>query len=468
MWQIIPTESSVKSSKPLQCGLDAFLCRMGGVCGTHHKVLLQMMGCTHPTTTAEEQICTFKGKVSKRSGSFKIRGNYMKRVLLLTMLCLIVFFVQFAVAEEPGGYTTKQATDEPTTDINSKAVGEKAAKSSDNATRLLERLKELQNEDSKLNKTWEQISGSKFQNNTGIAAMGQGLNHIKKSIDEIEDQAEKVHGSAAETKRLIDKAKDPGYKTKYFLLTAGAVTLNPYKIVKENNDFKLASTGETDVHYFVEALFKFRRAWLGEEAICNEYHKCWGGEIKFGLTDTNNNQETSVASGTGDTCIELNAGPDFSINKSSKDNLYMRLGVPDFIYGFSTDRENQTIHEYWGAGLLLTFRAPTSEKRFIEGDTGLYYGAIDMPEFKDDNSTILNKRRDTFPKFKPVNTGILKAEARLPVGESGFVTIAGRFHRFIDGQNDLPNPWTLTLGYTIPIDVILEGVISIPRAVVKQ
>ncbi len=267
------------------------------------------------------------------------------------------------------------------------------------------------------------------------------------------------------------------YKTKSFILQMGAVILNPYTIKKDQNgNFMLAESGETDTRFFVEALVKQRNAWL-EYKLCQW---CFDGEVRLGLNSTDKDASGAVVAGGGDAYMEINVGfrlSDYlSQQKKLKDylrqggeqkqflgktNVFYSFNFPELIAGFVTDKGSQDIHVYYGGGAVAVFGIPyydvdnydvDKKSRIIEFLAGTYAGAVELPRLIGDTREV--KKKNDFPDFEYKFAAIWRGDIRFPIGENGFFTVNGRFYTF----TDTINPWTVSLGYTIPIDKVYDSI----------
>lgn len=267
---------------------------------------------------------------------------------------------------------------------------------------------------------------------------------------------------------------DVKYKTRYFQLNTGAVLLNPYTIKKNAaNKFTLDETGSTDSHFFTEIYFKHRAAWLDRD--CSKQSSCGDGDFRIGFVSTGKDSSGAVVSGAGDAYVELSIAPaniwpkqdypDPNKGQSIHDTpvISYHIVLPEFFGGLVTDKGAQAIHYYGGVGPAIVFGAPYLDNRKVEALTGLYYGVTQSPQFVDNDTREVESRND-LPSFKSFPSWIWRADVNLPMGDSGFLSFKGRFSYLTD-RNDSGhiNPWTVSIGYTIPPDVIFDSIAKIVK-----
>lgn len=267
---------------------------------------------------------------------------------------------------------------------------------------------------------------------------------------------------------------DVKYKTRYFQLNTGALILNPYTIKKNAaNKFLLEETGSTDSHFFTEIYFKHRAAWLGRD--CSKESFCGDGDFRIGFVSTSQDSSGAVVSGAGDAYVELSVAPaniwpkqdfpDPNKGQSIHDTpvISYHIVLPEFFGGLVTDKGSQAIHYYMGVGPALVFAMPYSDNRKVEALTGIFYGVTQSPQFVDNQTREVESRND-LPIFKSIPSWIWKADVNLPMGDTGFLSFKGRFSYLID-RNDSGhiNPWTLSIAYTIPPDVIFDSIAKIVK-----
>lgn len=289
-----------------------------------------------------------------------------------------------------------------------------------------------------------------------LKKLKKDINDYKRKIGEIERQYD-------------DPTTDPKYKTRYVLVNIGAVTLNPYTIKKNAaGKFELSETGDTDTHFFTEVYFKHRASWLERNCDNKKWHECADGDFKIGFTSTGKDSSGAVVSGAGDAYMELSLGfvqkHDFPTEegKQISESAIISYNFPEFFGGLVTDKGSQAMHYYYSIGPAIVASAPFTGDRRIEAMTGLYYGRTQSPKFADTTAREVVVKND-YPFFEDYNTWIWRADVHLPIGESGFLTVNGRFY-YINNRDDKAgtiNPWTVSIGYTVPTEHIFDSIAKI-------
>jgi hypothetical protein len=261
------------------------------------------------------------------------------------------------------------------------------------------------------------------------------------------------------------------YKTPYFFVHAGGILLNPYTIKKNDEDrFMLEESGDTEARFFVEALYRNRYAWQDKAF---KRYTAMDYEMRLGVAGADNDPTGAVVSGAGDAYMEFSIGKLVPcIEKGNNLHCLNNLErAPDegvkwvtnleALIGFVTDKGAQDLHFYWGVGPVVTVGIPflTSEKqpgeRTIEILGGVYFGQTDKPQFVDSDTREVKSKND-YPEFALEGAAIWRGDIRLPTGKNGFLTMGGRFISNLEGEGI--NPWSVAIGYTIPVEVIAESV----------
>ena len=89
---------------------------------------------------------------------------------------------------------------------------------------------------------------------------------------------------------------------------------------------------------------------------------------------------------------------------------------------------------------------------------GIYYGMVDMPVFVNESSREV-ETKNSYPFFRGKHVYISRADIHVPIGKSGFLVVTGRF--YIPTEAAPVNSWNLSIGYTIPIETILDSIAKI-------
>ena len=267
----------------------------------------------------------------------------------------------------------------------------------------------------------------------------EGLN--KEVADELVKVSRDLTSHAARLRVAAQTSEDS--LGKHLVLSAGVVTLNPYKI---DDDFKVVSTGENDVKAFVELLFRDRAAWLdiGDRSPGLDY------EARFGYVFEDGEASGSTIAGSGDVFMELNAGLRLCrLPTSAGSDVDGTLNF-ELFYAMVTDRHAQDIHHQEAAGFTWVLGVPRRNgHRKTEMLFGVYGAFVEVPDFVSDETLEVKKLREEFPRFDAELGVMLRADIRIPVGQAGFLTFAGRHH----AVHDL-NPWSFWIGYTVTTERI--------------
>lgn len=287
------------------------------------------------------------------------------------------------------------------------------------------------------------------------------------------------------SKNMPVKIEDIDYSTKYFLLHAGAVLLNPYTLKKNQTtgNFELESTGKTDTHYYVELLYKHRNAWWKDgpnDKPNNSSNSClevlrkwdyWDIDGRIGFASSNSDPSGAVVAGAGDAYLEVSAGPSWMIPNDDNDDR-ISVGI-EALGGLVTDKGSQSIHNYYGFGPVISVGIPFKTKsndiehnRKVEIVGGIYKGWADMPKFKGED-TLEVEVKNKLPVFESQESVITRGEAHIPVGQAGFLIISGKYYTFLNKRGTV-SPWTVSLGYTIPIEKFADGILKAGNAVFEQ
>ncbi|MEJ2642103.1 MAG: hypothetical protein P8010_21280 [Desulfosarcinaceae bacterium] len=256
------------------------------------------------------------------------------------------------------------------------------------------------------------------------------------------------------------------YNTALFYIHTGGVLLNPYTIKKdETGTFMLEDSGATEAHFFIEAMYRNRYAWQDKELLQGR-KKGWemDYEMRLGVASTNNDPSGAVVSGAGDAYMEFSVGkliPGLNNIPVAKSQGVKWVTNAEALTGFVTDKGAQDLHFYWGIGPVVSVGIPyrNTERgengRTIEVLGGIYFGQTDKPQFVDDDTRAVKSEND-YPEFTLEWAAIWRGDIHFPMGRNGFLTIGGRFTSNL-GSSGI-NPWNISIGYTIPVEVISDSV----------
>lgn len=329
----------------------------------------------------------------------------------------------------------------------------------------------------------------------------------------------------------------PEWYSKYWFLHWGVAVLNPYKLTLIGKDmlskaatsehdgtkgypaeyegyYKLDNKSETDTNWYIEALFRHRKAWIqgedsthaqgarnvwdwwtkdGPKNLCRRKlsHPFFDYEVKMGVVGTGDKKTGSAIAGSGNAYGEFSIGLPLYSDIHSDNNVSHSFNA-EYLFGFVTDRGTQKVHTNEAYGITLVWGIPiakvtkevtskktlavkdinsekaqksglfvsnvTTEWRKIELLIGIYSSRVPIPKF-DDNDGINQKLKKVvkfnggYPAFNNVNATLIRLETHVPWGKDGFFTLSGLFYT---GTKDV-SPWSLRIGTTIFIDKIVKN-----------
>jgi hypothetical protein len=286
---------------------------------------------------------------------------------------------------------------------------------------------------------------------------------------ELKNQISQAWNIAFPTENLYTAAVQSQPKIKYdtslFFLHSGGILLNPYTIEEdEEGKFMLKDSGETDTHFFIEAMYRNRYAWQDKELKPWKVLLAMDYEMRLGFASTENDPSGAVVSGAGDAYMEFSIGkllPFLNNIPRAKSEAVKWVTNGELLTGFVTDKGAQDLHLYFGYGPVVSVGIPyknteTEEsRRTIEILGGIYFGMVDKPQLENDETTEV-KSKNGLPEFALEWAAIWRGDIHFPTGKNGFLTIGGRFISNLEGESI--NPWTISIGYTIPVEVITDSV----------
>jgi hypothetical protein len=151
----------------------------------------------------------------------------------------------------------------------------------------------------------------------------------------------------------------------------------------------------------------------------------------------------------GDAYLELMFGWNLGEPDLTDSTLRHSWNVESLI-GLTTDIGAQDIHDYQGIGLASAWSVERgTDARPIHVLFGGFLSRFETPLI----SGGVIEQENGFPEFDEETGVIWLSDMHVPLGDAGYVTLSGRFH---SGVSDL-NPWTLSVGYTIPFAALLDG-----------
>ncbi len=267
---------------------------------------------------------------------------------------------------------------------------------------------------------------------------------------------ENLHAAVARSQPAID------YNTALFFVHSGGILLNPYTI-KRNADgnFMLEDSGDSDTRFFVEAMYRNRYAWQNK-ALRNKWAMDY--EMRLGIAGADNDPTGAVVSGAGDAYMEFSIGkliPNLNNIPRAKSEGVKWVTNAELLIGIITDEGAQDLHFYYGLGPTVSVGIPLLDAdakdtgRLIEVLGGAYFGMTDKPQLVSGDTNEV-KSKDGYPEFALEWSLIWRGDIRFPIGNNGFVTMGGRFTSNLEGEGI--NPWSVAIGYTIPVEVITDSV----------
>ena len=236
----------------------------------------------------------------------------------------------------------------------------------------------------------------------------------------------------------------------------------------------LEQSGKTDATVFVEAVYRNRYAWLDKEPKSDKLRsqkkeETFGDkldrlfymmdyEMKLGWASTDDDPSGAVVSGAGDAYMEFSVGRLILYDLSPKEanDVSWSFNI-EGLTGLVTDKGAQDIHCYGGVGPVISVGIPNENNRKFEILGGVYFGEADKPQFIDNDTREIDSKND-LPKFSHESVAIWRGDIHVPFGDNGFLTVTGRFYLNLEGEDI--NPWSLALGYTIPVEPILSSISS--------
>lgn len=290
------------------------------------------------------------------------------------------------------------------------------------------------------------------------------------------------------------------YVLDHLSIEAGVVSLNPYKIVQATpqggptpgntpGPWLLGNSTSTDVKGFVLLRYRDRRAWdcsnqtpKESTALAPQFPDycpsvdptretrwtLWDGnlnplnwhkpqidlDLRVGTTFGGSSNSATTIAGTGDVTGTMIFGLPIAI--LYEDSTYVSINIPEFEFDGNTDRNFQDIHADYQIGAGLVLGVPNwyigDSKRGFEGALRVAAADIEVPAIKPGpvppgGMAIVETNSIGEPKFKHEWGTGLDFDAQLPVGGS-YLVMGGAF---FGGSNIDPKPWTIRIGYAIPI-----------------
>jgi len=261
-----------------------------------------------------------------------------------------------------------------------------------------------------------------------------------------------------------------------FLLHAGLVTLNPFKIEKNDaGNFQL-ETDEQSAHGFIELIGSHRPIWDPNMIVCRGGQSIYrsdcisGGfrgilrnidlETRLGYFFGADEKSGSTIVGSGDLSGEINLGVN-ALRVEMENGIRLGLNLPEVSFAAVSGRNVQDIHLSWtyGLGFLMGIPNPIGPKQQRIQMRALFGGSsFEIPDMIGSSSEVAAE--NGFPEFVREWGGwSTQIEARYPISKSTFLTAMGRFFHGAD-----PNPWSLQIGVQLnpqKLNDVISGAVGI-------
>lgn len=271
-----------------------------------------------------------------------------------------------------------------------------------------------------------------------------------------------------------------------FVLHTGVAVTNPYRIDRSTdangtNHYEQSSDSSTTGRLYVEAYFKSRYSWETPSALelpgtsafkstVYDYEAHIGYVAESGADDI----AGSASQAAGDVYAMASVAFNFARLWDQESPLaYLKAFAIrprgsiaiELTGGFVTDREFSDVHMSVGVGPVWTVGIPVMTKemdgngpakyKLAEGLLGVYpYYRMDFPNFVDsDGQSIVTVRGE--PDFQPQNGYMIRIGVNYPVSDNVTVIISASAAASWDREDNLPPPWSLFIGASIPLGKIL-------------
>jgi|GEM_PF-5235109 len=313
--------------------------------------------------------------------------------------------------------------------------------------------------------------------------IGKSPGGAKKTTEEGKKPAEGDKKSPEEDKleqikNKLDELKAVGdYDTPYFLIQSGVTILDPFAITQTAPGVFVINPSKAEARGFVEAIARSRYAWrngskdnrhdfpgiyawIGNEksegnAKIGEYALDF--ELRGGFAFAGTSRDASTIVGGGDGYAALSLGlPVYREWLAAEQGSYptiFTVNIPEAEVAFVSSRNAGDIHTDWAVGIGTAWGIPLSpqNKRKVEV-LGLFgYSQVEQPRLAPGTTTLIVNAAG-FPEFNPQPALMFKVETRVPIGRTGYLSLGGRYYN----SNGDPDPWSMSLGYTISLEALAK------------
>jgi hypothetical protein len=157
----------------------------------------------------------------------------------------------------------------------------------------------------------------------------------------------------------------------------------------------------------------------------------------------------AAVAGAGDFYVEAGLGWDWvhALYPAGIEPLRISAG-PEFFASFSNDSKLDDFHQRFLIGGALTAGVPLGEgeERLAEIVVRVGYVGVEVPEFLDDSNRLVKVEHQVADFHQEEGLGV-DMEMNIPITkELGYLFLRATTNHGFD-----PNPWTTTVGYTLPI-----------------
>ena len=185
--------------------------------------------------------------------------------------------------------------------------------------------------------------------------------------------------------------------------------------------------------------------------------------IRLGYAFAGDSDDVAAIAGASDLYVDLDMGwnlAQWSMRTATVDDVPIRGSINlELGLSWNSDAQSLDVHQRTLVGLGAAFGVPLNARQSGDSpvpivEVAARIGPVHAETPKFINSSNTQIRLDNgLPDFKDGWGVGIDAEVNVPVpGDLGYVVLRGRLD---SGFN--PNPWALTLGYTIPLKRIFDG-----------
>jgi hypothetical protein len=288
---------------------------------------------------------------------------------------------------------------------------------------------------------------------------------------------------------------EPLYRTEHFFVEAGAVGRSPFTIKKQDKNFYLDDSGTADVQAYVQFRLRKRDAWDKARELVGPAPRNWFGpcrkadskwdcsmlwhpdfdvRVGFNFGQSSDASATTVA-GTGD--LNVSGAVGLPLLQVDNGNTIHTLNLEGIFEGV-TDRGAQDIHFREGLGIAwamgwvnrpldIAGSGSALQDRVYELSLRPTANILESPNLDDsappisvngvDKPVVKTRPSTQKPDFETRYGAFgVDLDFLIPYGERGYLTLGASLF----GGNVNPDPWSVRLGTTIPLEQIVGVFVS--------